>query len=312
MLFFLQSESSDEAVKDNVDVVDAVSASRAVVLHEDKRYYAEAEDVYGADVETLVQDEDAQMLSEPILKPDTRAKLHVEDTGPSVSSTEDDWMKQVVSIPNRIRNVAVVGEMHSGKTSLLDALLNVEVGTRYTDVHVDEQQRGISIHCSCVTRCWSDSKSRSMACCWLDTPGHTSLADQVSVAVASCDGIAMTVDCATGLGMGGEQSLRMALRGLWKRQEKGASKGGVVLILTKVDRLVLEVRLPPGDAFHKLRLCVDACNKVLQDEWAILGYAGLCPYLLSPIKGNVLFSSALHGWVSFLFFLSLSLFFLGR
>lgn len=34
-----------------------------VVLHEDKRYYPEAEKVYGPGVETLIMDEDAQPLT---------------------------------------------------------------------------------------------------------------------------------------------------------------------------------------------------------------------------------------------------------
>lgn len=34
-----------------------------VVLHEDKRYYPEAEQIFGPDVETLVMDEDAQPLT---------------------------------------------------------------------------------------------------------------------------------------------------------------------------------------------------------------------------------------------------------
>jgi U5 small nuclear ribonucleoprotein component len=38
------------------------------VLHEDKRYYPDAEEVY-PDAETLVQDEDTQPLTEPIIAP---------------------------------------------------------------------------------------------------------------------------------------------------------------------------------------------------------------------------------------------------
>ena len=34
-----------------------------IVLHEDKRYYPEAEKIYGKGVETLVMDEDAQPLT---------------------------------------------------------------------------------------------------------------------------------------------------------------------------------------------------------------------------------------------------------
>lgn len=40
-----------------------------MVLHENKKYYPTAEEVYGPDVETLVQEEDAQLLTEPIIAP---------------------------------------------------------------------------------------------------------------------------------------------------------------------------------------------------------------------------------------------------
>lgn len=40
-----------------------------VVLHEDKKYYPSALEVYGPGVETIVQEEDAQLLSEPIVAP---------------------------------------------------------------------------------------------------------------------------------------------------------------------------------------------------------------------------------------------------
>ncbi len=40
-----------------------------IVLHEDKKYYPSAEEVYGQNVETLVQEEDTQLLTEPIIAP---------------------------------------------------------------------------------------------------------------------------------------------------------------------------------------------------------------------------------------------------
>ena len=43
-------------------------ASQAVVLHEDKQYYPSAADVYGPEVETIVQEEDAQPLTQPIIQ----------------------------------------------------------------------------------------------------------------------------------------------------------------------------------------------------------------------------------------------------
>ena len=51
----------------------------AVILHEDKKYYPSASEVYGEEVETLVQEEDAQPLSEPIVAPVKVRKWTVEE-----------------------------------------------------------------------------------------------------------------------------------------------------------------------------------------------------------------------------------------
>lgn len=40
-----------------------------VVLHEDKQYYPDADKLYGPGVETLIMDEDAQPLTQPIIEP---------------------------------------------------------------------------------------------------------------------------------------------------------------------------------------------------------------------------------------------------
>jgi U5 small nuclear ribonucleoprotein component len=53
----------------------------AVILHEDKQYYPSASEVYGEGVETLVQEEDAQPLTEPIIAPIKVRKWTVEEKG---------------------------------------------------------------------------------------------------------------------------------------------------------------------------------------------------------------------------------------
>lgn len=53
--------------------------STAVVLHENKQYYPSASAVYGEDVETLVQEEDAQPLTEPIIAPVKVRKWAIEE-----------------------------------------------------------------------------------------------------------------------------------------------------------------------------------------------------------------------------------------
>ena len=50
-----------------------------MILHEDKKYYPDAQDVYGEDVEAIVQEEDAQPLTEPIIAPIKVRKWAVEE-----------------------------------------------------------------------------------------------------------------------------------------------------------------------------------------------------------------------------------------
>lgn len=46
-------------------------------MHEEKKYYPSAEEVYGEEVETMVQEEDTQPLSEPIVAPIQVRKFNV-------------------------------------------------------------------------------------------------------------------------------------------------------------------------------------------------------------------------------------------
>ena len=49
--------------------VTAYTSSNSVVLHEDKKYFPSASEVYGETVQVLVEEEDAQPLTEPIIAP---------------------------------------------------------------------------------------------------------------------------------------------------------------------------------------------------------------------------------------------------
>jgi U5 small nuclear ribonucleoprotein component len=54
---------ADEDDEDEPADADEDVPGMEVVLHEDKKYYPTAEEVYGPEVETLVQEEDAQPLT---------------------------------------------------------------------------------------------------------------------------------------------------------------------------------------------------------------------------------------------------------
>jgi len=63
-----------------------------VVLHEDKKYYPTAQEVYGEDVETMVQEEDAQPLSEPIVQPIKVRKWAIEEKGLPETRYDKGWV----------------------------------------------------------------------------------------------------------------------------------------------------------------------------------------------------------------------------
>ena len=56
-------EMDDDEDEDDVGEHDDDHAGMEVVLHEDKKYYPTAEEVYGPEVETIVQEEDTQPLT---------------------------------------------------------------------------------------------------------------------------------------------------------------------------------------------------------------------------------------------------------
>jgi len=70
-----EDQDSDEAMDQSAVETEP---QMAVVLHEDKKYYPSALEVYGPGVETLVQEEDAQPLTEPIIAPIKRRKFQVQ------------------------------------------------------------------------------------------------------------------------------------------------------------------------------------------------------------------------------------------
>ncbi len=109
-------------------------------MHEDKKYYATAEETYGPDVEAMVQEEDLQPLTEPIVAPIKVRSFTVQEKGlpmtrfdrKCVSSSqflrrraydEPSFMIDLMAYPSMIRNVMVAGHLHHGKTALMDMLV---------------------------------------------------------------------------------------------------------------------------------------------------------------------------------------------
>ena len=66
----------------------------------------------------------------------------------------------------------------------------------------------------------------------------------------------------------------------------------IVLVLNKVDRLIIELKLPPADAYFKLLHTIGEVNAIIDTHTP----SDQKKQRLSPELGNVCFASGQHGW----------------
>jgi U5 small nuclear ribonucleoprotein component len=274
----------------------------AIVLHEDKEHYASAEQTFGEGVRTAVLDEDAMDLDTPIVEPvvtkSNKATANVIEDD-DWTYTEEYLTKVLLSNPSTRtrRGVALVGHLHHGKTSLVDTLLeqtlrkswgpraslevNAGGGPRYLDLLQAEQERQMSLVSTPLTALLADTRGKTYGITLVDCPGHTQFHDETVAALKAVDGAVLCVDAVEGIMMHTEMVVKQAiLEGL-----------PITLCITKVDRLMIELKLPPRDAYYKLLHVIDQCNALIAET-----SRGRYPKL-DPRKGNVAFSSAQHGWL---------------
>lgn len=79
--------------------------------------------VSGQETETLVMEEDAQPLEQPIIAPVIAKKFEVEEREAMHMHGGLDFMAGLMSAPHLCCNVAVIGHLHHGKTMIMDMLV---------------------------------------------------------------------------------------------------------------------------------------------------------------------------------------------
>ncbi|XP_076812809.1 116 kDa U5 small nuclear ribonucleoprotein component-like [Clavelina lepadiformis] len=282
----LDNADSDNAEEEGGNAVQGME----VVLHEDKKYYPTHEEVYGPDVETIVEEEDAQPLTEPIIAPIKRKKFALVEQEYPNTTYDMEYLADMMDNPELIRNVVLAGHLHHGKTNFVDCLIEQthsdisrreEHDLRYTDTLLTEQERGLSIKSQPVTLVLPDSKGKSFLVNVMDTPGHVNFSDEATAAIRVSDGIVLFVDASEGVMLNTERMLKHAL------QERLA----ITICINKIDRLILELKLPPMDAYYKLKHIVDEVNGLL----STFSDSENIP-VVSPLKGNVCFASSQYAF----------------
>lgn len=273
-----------------------------VVLHEDKKYYPTPEEVYGEDVEIIVQEEDTQALTQPIIEPVKKNKFSYKLNVPQ-TTYDLEFMTDLMDNTDLVRNVAFIGHLHHGKTTFMDCILeqthpnliyNDEKNFRYTDTLVTEQERGVSIKSSPLSVVMQDLRDKSFYLNLIDTPGHVNFSDEVTAAIRLCDGVVLFVDASDGVMLNTSRLLKHAL-------QEGLA---VTVCINKIDRLLLELKLPPNDAYFKLKNVLDDLNTIVLDHFNMSADSfkftnpdenddqPKSPKFFSPILGNVCFASS--------------------
>ncbi|TKX27178.1 pre-mRNA-splicing factor cwf10 [Elsinoe australis] len=293
-------EEEAEVVNDQqlMELDDGPSNSNAVVLHEDKQYYKSASQVYGQDVETMVQEEDTQSLAQPIIAPVEQKKYTVQEADLPPVYYSRDFMTDLMNFPEQVRNVALVGHLHHGKTALMDNLVlqthdinerldnrkgrGKDEQLRYTDTHVVERERGLSTKAGPMSLLLQGTKGKSHLVNIIDTPGHVNFADEVAASMRLVDGVVLVVDVVEGVQTTTEQAIKHAV----------LEDLPLVLLVNKMDRLIVELRLPPSDAYFKLKHVIEEVNTIIENTIPGRGESRR----VSPEKGNVAFACTSLGW----------------
>ncbi|XP_069767762.1 elongation factor-like GTPase 1 isoform X2 [Narcine bancroftii] len=223
-----------------------------------------------------------------------------------------------------IRNICIVAHVDHGKTTLADSLIasngiisNRLAGKlRYMDSREDEQIRGITMKSSSISLHFNTDDQEYLIN-MIDSPGHVDFSSEVSTAVRVCDGAVVVVDVVEGVCPQTQAVLRQA----WLENIRP------VLVINKIDRLIIELKLTPFEAYIHLQKILEQVNavtgslftsKILEEraemdvapepsseakakgqvyDWSTgLEETDDSHLYFAPEQGNVIFGSAIDGW----------------
>ncbi|XP_052618909.1 elongation factor-like GTPase 1 [Peromyscus californicus insignis] len=235
-----------------------------------------------------------------------------------------DKMIQLQKNTANIRNICVLAHVDHGKTTLADCLISsngiissrLAGKLRYMDSREDEQVRGITMKSSAISLHYAEGNEEYLINL-IDSPGHVDFSSEVSTAVRICDGCIIVVDAVEGVCPQTQAVLRQA----WLENIRP------VLVINKIDRLIVELKFSPQEAYSHLKNILEQINaltgtlftsKVLEEraeretesqvkthseqgdqvyDWSAgLEDADDSQLYFSPEQGNVVFTSAIDGW----------------
>ena len=231
--------------------------------------------------------------------------------------------------PSSTRLVTIIAHVDHGKTTLADNLIESNgiiperlAGTlRYLDSNSEEQRRGITMKSSAIglkhlyippKNKQKSNEVRDMVIHLIDSPGHVDFSAEVTSSLLLCDSAILVVDAVEGLCARTHSLVREAY----------IHQLVPILVINKVDRLCMEMGLDVNEAYVRIRELVESMNAVcasMLNSAAVANHDSTkedderkdgkesnskssneieenASWNFDPIKGNVVFTSAIHGW----------------
>lgn len=201
-----------------------------------------------------------------------------------------DRVMAAMSVPEKIRNIAIAAHIDHGKTTFSDNLLlgagmmSEELAGKalQLDFHADEQERGITIDSASVSMVHKVD-GEDFLINLIDTPGHVDFGGDVTRAMRAVDG-AIVLSCAVeGIMPQTETVLRQALR----------ERVRPILFINKVDRLIKELKLTPEAMQERFIKVITNVNRLIM-QIAEEEYGP--KFQVNVQEGSVCFGSAFHNW----------------
>jgi U5 small nuclear ribonucleoprotein component len=297
-----EEDNEEEMEKESSKLInknlDQEEAKQEVVLFEDKNYYPTLQEAF-PEAEVMVEEEDAMDIEQPILPPPKTQKYHITGAADGKSKLDKEYQEKgflegILATPKDNRNLAVIGPYHSGKTLLIDLLIqeqsiytkdssgdidtkkgfllknkmnlrtsqtentsmfpSSQMYKRFMDNILLERQRKCTIFSKPISLLLETSKHKNKLINLIDTPGHPDFYDETLAALEMVDGVIFVIDIIEGLTIEGKKMLRDVM----KRQLD------IIFVINKMDRLIIEMRLPPNDAYLKVKLLLDDINNFMK------------------------------------------------
>lgn len=204
----------------------------------------------------------------------------------------EEIQKMIRSHPLELRRIfSITAHIDHGKSTACDYLMaragllshDYEGERRLTDYDEEEQERGITIFTS-VALLNYEFEGKTYLLEINDTPGHISFTGEVSRALRGSDGAVILVDALEGCMTQTITNIHLSVGEEWCRP---------ILFINKVDRLIMELKLPPEKIIQRFQQIIQEVNREIE-QIAPPQVKG--KWILDADAGHVIFGSAKDGW----------------